>query len=107
MTAHNRIPRSECSHSGEVRDDRQAVIRFPKSPLHWLFNKSTWAARHDCGRTAGCRNCTVEPAAAPNLAASQEAIEMKYRRFEGTLMQLSEYLRKTDPARADLLLRQR
>lgn len=43
--------------------------------------------------------------AAPNLAASQEAIELRYRRFEGTLQQLSEYLRKTDPARAELLLR--
>lgn len=53
----------------------------------------------------GAETAPVEPAAAPNLAASQEAIEMKYRRFEGTLMQLSEYLRKTDPARADLLLR--
>ena len=44
-------------------------------------------------------------APAPNLAATQEAIEMRYRRFEGTLMQLSDYLRKTDPSRADLLLR--
>ncbi len=42
---------------------------------------------------------------APNLAATQEAIEMRYRRFEGTLQQLSEYLRKTDPARAELLVR--
>ena len=40
-----------------------------------------------------------------NLATSQEAIEMRYRRFEGTLQQLSEYLRKTDPARAELLVR--
>src|SRR5262249_49285929 len=47
---------------------------------------------------------TAEPAAT-NLAASQEAIEMRYRRFEGTLQQLSEYLRKTDPARAELLVR--
>jgi hypothetical protein len=46
-----------------------------------------------------------ETAPAPSLAASQEAIEMRYRRFEGTLLQLSEYLRKTDPARAELLLR--
>ena len=48
---------------------------------------------------------SAEPAAAPNLAASQEAIEMRYRRFEGTLQQLSEYLRKTDPSRAELLVR--
>ena len=43
--------------------------------------------------------------ASPNLAATQEAIEMRYRRFEGTLLQLSEYLRKSDPSRAELLLR--
>ena len=47
----------------------------------------------------------VESAPAPNLAATQESIEMRYRRFEGTLLQLSEYLRKTDPGRAELLLR--
>lgn len=47
---------------------------------------------------------TTEPAPA-NLAATQEVIEMRYRRFEGTLQQLSEYLRKTDPARAELLVR--
>ncbi len=47
----------------------------------------------------------VESAPVPNLAATQESIEMRYRRFEGTLLQLSEYLRKTDPGRAELLLR--
>lgn len=47
----------------------------------------------------------ADPATAPNLAATQEIIEMRYRRFEGTLQQLSEYLRKSDPARAELLLR--
>lgn len=47
----------------------------------------------------------AEPGAAPNLAATQEVIEMRYRRFEGTLQQLSEYLRKTDPGRAELLVR--
>ena len=40
-----------------------------------------------------------------DLAATQEALEMRYRRFERTLQQLSEYLRRTDPARADLLVR--
>ena len=39
------------------------------------------------------------------LASSQEAIRARYLRFENTLQQLSEYLRKTDPQRADLLVR--
>src|SRR5882757_5763603 len=37
------------------------------------------------------------------LAGSQEAITQRYHRFEDTLHQLSEYLRKTDPQRAQLL----
>ena len=47
----------------------------------------------------------AQDAQGTNLAATQEAIEMRYRRFEGSLQQLSEYLRKTDPGRAELLVR--
>ena len=43
-------------------------------------------------------------ASAP-LASSQEAIRARYLRFENTLQQLSEYLRKSDPQRAELLVR--
>ncbi len=39
------------------------------------------------------------------LATSQDAISMRFQRFEKTLLQMAEYLRKTDPARADLLIR--
>jgi len=39
------------------------------------------------------------------LALSQEAIRSRYLRFETTLEQLSEYLRKSDPQRAELLVR--
>lgn len=52
-----------------------------------------------------------EPAAAPSetearpLASDQEALTLRYQRFENTLLQLAEYLRKTDPTRADLLVR--
>ncbi len=46
----------------------------------------------------------VAEAPAP-LATSQEAIRARYLRFENTLQQLSEYLRKADPQRADLLVR--
>lgn len=53
----------------------------------------------------------VEPAAgdAPTrdepLAASQEIISRRYKRFEDTLRKIAETLRKTDPERADLLIR--
>jgi len=39
------------------------------------------------------------------LATTQDAISMRFKRFEKTLLQMAEYLRKTDPARADLLIR--
>lgn len=40
-----------------------------------------------------------------SLASKQEAIALRYQRFETTLLQLAEYLRKTDPDRAELLVR--
>ena len=46
----------------------------------------------------------VAEAPAP-LATTQEAIRSRYLRFESTLTQLSEYLRKSDPQRAELLVR--
>lgn len=40
-----------------------------------------------------------------DLAAAQEGLAVRYQRFENTLLQLAEYMRKSDPARADLLVR--
>ncbi|MGE5192117.1 MAG: hypothetical protein ACM3U2_06400 [Deltaproteobacteria bacterium] len=56
------------------------------------------------------------PAAAPDkaavgaareesLATTQDVINRRYKRFEDTLYKIAESLRKTDPDRADLLLR--
>lgn len=48
------------------------------------------------------------PAATPaaeSLPSRQEALALRYQRFEATLLQLAEYLRKTDPDRAELLVR--
>src|SRR5215471_5563941 len=39
------------------------------------------------------------------LAADQEIISRRYKRFEDTLRKIAESLRKTDPDRADLLIR--
>jgi hypothetical protein len=65
-----------------------------------------------------CNNiaCTAEgadgevtPAAVENvpvpLAETQEALALRYQRFEATLQQLQDTLRKTDPSRAELLIR--
>ncbi|WP_339729900.1 hypothetical protein [uncultured Gimesia sp.] len=40
-----------------------------------------------------------------NLTDKQEAISQQFKRFESTLHDLGEYMKKTDPARADLLFR--
>jgi hypothetical protein len=46
-----------------------------------------------------------EPAPAEPLSSRQEALVLRYQRFETTLLQLAEYLRQTDPDRAELLVR--
>src|SRR5262245_54061164 len=45
------------------------------------------------------------PPAKPNLASDQDAIKARYKRFNLTLQQMAEILRKQDPERADLLFR--
>ena len=40
-----------------------------------------------------------------NLDQLQNSLSLRYKRFEKTLLKLAEYTRKTDPDRADLLLR--
>src|SRR5712691_9391249 len=48
---------------------------------------------------------TALPPNKPNLANDQDAIRARYRRFNLTLQQMAEILRKQDPERADLLFR--
>lgn len=40
-----------------------------------------------------------------SLSTRQDAVALRYQRFEATLLQLAEYLRRTDPDRAELLFR--
>jgi hypothetical protein len=42
---------------------------------------------------------------AGGLNESQASLERRYQQFERTLLQMAEYLRKTEPERADLLIR--
>lgn len=75
-----------------------------------------WLAPGAWGVSGGsaCAQDAAEPAAAnstadaseeDSLSTKQEAISLRYRRFETTLLQLAEYLRQTDPDRAELLVR--
>ncbi|HEX6986680.1 MAG TPA: hypothetical protein VF170_14965, partial [Planctomycetaceae bacterium] len=43
--------------------------------------------------------------AGPALDDEQEAIRVRYDRFEDTLLKMARYLQKTEPARAELVLR--
>ncbi|HET6323276.1 MAG TPA: hypothetical protein VFG04_01145 [Planctomycetaceae bacterium] len=46
-----------------------------------------------------------ESAAGGALNESEASLERRYQQFERTLLQMAEYLRKTEPERADLLIR--
>ena len=52
---------------------------------------------------AACQEPT--PPSKPNLANDQDSIKARYKRFNLTLQQMAEILRKQDPERADLLFR--
>ncbi|MEX2286911.1 MAG: hypothetical protein WD648_07470 [Planctomycetaceae bacterium] len=61
-------------------------------------------------RTEEPKPAAAPPAAAaapsePSLAIRQDAVATRYRQFEKMLQQMAEYLRKTDPERANLLYR--
>ena len=77
--------------------------------FRWLLSLIAVALLSPAGQTAFAQDApaAVAPAgeASVPLAISQEAIRARYLRFENTLQQLSEYLRKADPQRADLLVR--
>jgi hypothetical protein len=40
-----------------------------------------------------------------SLVTRQDAVALRFRRFEKTLLQMAEFMRKTDPERAELLVR--
>lgn len=48
---------------------------------------------------------SAPPPSKPNLANDQDSIKARYKRFNLTLQQMAEILRKQDPERADLLFR--
>jgi hypothetical protein len=47
----------------------------------------------------------TEAAPASGLNESEASLERRYQQFERTLLQMAEYLRKTEPERAELLIR--
>ena len=61
-----------------------------------------------CAPVTFAQDNATDPGAANgkrDLSDKQEAISQQFKRFESTLHDLGEYMKKTDPARADLLFR--
>ena len=101
-----------------------------KNPSHRRpsFRVALAAALAACGTLAGVALITVGPAPAraqetrpsepkaadgtapaeapaSGLDETESSLERRYQQFERTLLQMAEYLRKTEPERADLLIR--
>ncbi|MDZ4688301.1 MAG: hypothetical protein SH850_24775 [Planctomycetaceae bacterium] len=78
---------------------------FRRLLLLWAAVAVSWAM------AATAQDTPAVPAVEPvtvqreSLPTKQEALTLRYQRFETTLLQLAEYLRKTDPDRAELLVR--
>ncbi|MSR56142.1 MAG: hypothetical protein EXS05_00475 [Planctomycetaceae bacterium] len=62
-------------------------------------------ASNDSGKAAAGVDDAAPLAKEDPLSTSQEMISRRYKRFEDTLYKIAESMRKTDPDRADLLLR--
>ncbi len=87
----------ECKMWKHLR--RRTILHFPFFILHFsllfVLLTSLAAAFAD----------DAPPPNKPNLANDQDAIRARYKRFNLTLQQMAEILRKQDPERADLLFR--
>lgn len=86
-----------------VTTDRRPALARRIARVLVLF-AATWLVTN-AGPAVG--QARAEPAAkepAP-ISNEQETVLRKYQRFENTLQQLAEYLRRTDPGRADLVVR--
>ncbi len=74
----------------------------------------TWAADEETAKPAA-ESKEPQPEASDSsggeesgqLDSRQENVSRRFKQFEKTLLQMAEYLRKTEPERADLLLRAR
>jgi hypothetical protein len=82
------------------RGRRRSIFHFPFSISHLslLFLVTLFLP-------AVLNGQETPPPQKPNLANDQDAIKARYKRFNLTLQQMAEILRKQDPERADLLFR--
>ncbi len=71
--------------------------------LTLLANQSVQVLAQEADASEPAAKSESEPA--ESLSSVQEGLAMRFQRFENTMLQVAEYLRKTDPERADLLVR--
>ena len=71
-----------------------------------LLAFALWAQPDNTAKPAGAAAAEKKsPTRQLELDDKQRALASRYQRFEKTMLQMAEYLRKTDPERADLLIR--
>lgn len=71
-----------------------------------MFGLSVWTVGPGFAQEeAPAAQATAEPENSLKLHQEQEAIALRYERFENTMLKMAEYLRKTDPEQAELLVR--
>ncbi len=86
-------------------------LKFPFSIFHFSIALllamllPSIALTQDAAPPNAAPPAAAPAASKPNLANDQDAIRARYKRFNLTLQQMAEILRKQDPERADLLFR--
>ncbi len=78
------------------------LISLAAGSFQWVTAQETTPPK--AAEETGTKPAEATPTA-ESLPSRQEALALRYQRFEATLLQLAEYLRKTDPDRAELLVR--
>ncbi len=69
------------------------------------FLGAAWAQDRPAAGQAAKDSTASEAAEPAALNEAEASLSRRYRQFERTLLQMAEYLRKTEPERADLLIR--
>jgi uncharacterized low-complexity protein len=82
---------------------RQLTSSLLAATFVCLTALTLWAQADDNAKPAAAAKPAVKNQL--NLNDKQGALAARYQRFEKTLLQMAEYMRKTDPERADLLIR--
>lgn len=94
------------SETCKVKSVRERRFHFALCTIHYSLCSAFIAIVVVLSQVGlGVSQEPTPPPSKPNLANDQDAIKARYKRFNLTLQQMAEILRKQDPERADLLFR--